>query len=219
MNRIFLAFLLGLGITALVCLAVNIPVAGFFLAGLLMPGAMPAIIFPTLVSWDSVPLLLAANVLFYSTLAYTFILLRFRGVLAARFKSVSLRLVLPVAALSCLACVPRVNPILPVGMAELSKKEADLQSALPISSSISDARAALRSRGITFTEFVENSDEVVFRRGSEKVAASAGDRVLGANLQTPAFKFPCGYRLDILLVFGPDDIMKARHIGRSPLCP
>jgi hypothetical protein len=219
MSRIYVALLFGLGITALICLAVNIPFAGFFLAGLLAPGGMFAVIFPVLVKWDSVPLLLAANVLFYSTVAYGLILLRFLHVPVARLKSVSIQLVLPVMVLCCLACIPRLNPLLPVGMAELSKKELDLQSALPINSNIRDARAVLSSRGIVFVESVELSEQVVFQRGSEKITTSAGDRVLAANLETPASKFPCGYRLDILLVFGADDIMKARHIGRFPLCP
>jgi hypothetical protein len=104
-------------------------------------------------------------------------------------------------------------------MAELSARESDLQRALPVGSNLTNARNVFKSRGIEFSDSVESADRIVLQGVGEKITASAGDRVLASNLPTSASKFPCGYRLDILLVFSPDDIMKERHIKRFPLCP
>jgi len=219
MSRAFLALILGLGFTALICLAINIPVAGLLIFALLAPGAIPWSSFAETANGDSIPLLFGTNVLFYSMLAYALIFFRFRNVLDKRLNSISLRLILPTAVLFALACIPRLNPLLPVGMVELSARESDLQRALPVGSNLTDARYVFKSRGIEFSDSVESADRIVFQGVDEKITASAGDRVLTSSLPTSASQYPCGYRLDILLVFGPDDIMKERYIKRFPLCP
>jgi hypothetical protein len=219
MSRALLALVLGLGFTALACLAINIPVLGLFIFVLLAPGAVPGIILDKTTIGDSVPLLLGANVLFYSIMAYGLIFSRLRTALPKRLNSIALRLILPIAVLFGLACIPRLNPILPTGMNELAAMESDLQRALPLGSNLTDARNVLKSRGIEFAESVENSQTIVLRGGSEEIVASPGDRVLSSMLPTSASKFPCDYRLRVVLVFDPDGVATERSIKRFPICP
>jgi hypothetical protein len=80
MRRAFLALILGLGFTALICLAINIPLAGLLIFALLAPGAIPWASFAPTANGDSIPLLFGTNALFYSILAYLLIFFRFRNV-------------------------------------------------------------------------------------------------------------------------------------------
>jgi hypothetical protein len=49
--------------------------------------------------------------------------------------------------------------------------------------------------------------------------AQSGDTVLVSRFDTGAFEFPCGYIMQIVLVFGHDRNLKDRHIHRFRMCP
>jgi len=207
--RICVSLLSGLGLTSLVCLLLNIPVANLFLSVLLIPGAILLNILLRSANWDSILALLGANVAIYSILAFAIILLRFRNI----------QIVLPMTAMSCLVCFPSLNPLWPKGMAELSRQESELQQALPMNMGLQDARSVLKAKGIQFYESIENSESVVLQGPDRRIAASAGDRVLSSRFQTSASSFPCGYDIRIILVFGQDERLKERYVHRFPMCP
>lgn len=218
LGRICVAVLCGLGLASLICLLLNIPVANLFLLALLSPGAIVLNIFSLADDWN-IPALLAANVVSYSMLAFLVILLWYRNVPAVGIKRTAVRLVVPVAALSCLACFHALNPLLPVGIAELSRQENDLQQALPLNIALNDAKQVLTKKGIQFSDSLEQTESVLIRSASKNMTARAGDRVLVSRFETSARQFPCGYDMSVVLLFGPDERLKDRYISRSPLCP
>jgi len=217
--RICLSLLSGLGLTSLVCILLNIPRASFFLFALFTPGAIILNILLRSANWDSILALLGANVVFYSILALVVILLWFRNIQAAKLRHVATWMALPVTAMSCLVCLPSLNPLLPVGMVELSRQELGLQQALPLNMGLQDARLVLKAKGIQFGESIENSGGVVFDGPDGTIIASVGDRVLVSRFQTSASRFPCGYDMQVILLFGQDERLKERYVHRFPICP
>lgn len=217
--RILVSLLSGLGVVSLVCLFLNIPMANFFLLALFIPGGIAVSILPWYMNWVSISALLGANVLIYSVLVFVLILSRFRTIELAKLKQIALRMVLPVSAMSCLACVPSLNPLWPKGMAQLSKQESELQSALPLNMRLQDVRSVLIAKGIESVDFVESSEDVVFQGPDKKITAHAGDRVLSGRSQMSATSFPCSYEIQVVLVFGPDEKLKERYVRRAPICP
>ncbi len=217
--RICVSLLSGLGFTSVVCLLLNIPLANFFLSALFIPGAIVLSILSRSENWDSIPALLGSNFVVYSFLALGAILLRFRNIQAAKLRQIAIWLVFPVTAMACLACIPYLNPLFPVGMAELSRQELGLQQALPLGMGLNDARAALKAKGIQFYESSENSESVVFQGPDRKITAAAGDRVLSSRFQTVASRFPCGYDMRVILLFGEDERLKEQYVHRFPICP
>ena len=217
--RVCVSLLSGLGLTSLVCLLLNIPWANFFLFALFTPGAVVLNIMLRSANWDSIPALLGANVIVYSILVLVVILLRFRSIQAVRLKRIAIWMVLPVTATSCLVCFPSLNPLLPRGMADLSRQELGLQQALPLNIGLQDARAVLKAKGIQFYESIEKSESVVFQGPDGKITATAGDRVLSSQFQTSASRFPCGYDMWVILLFGHDERLKDRYVHRFPICP
>jgi hypothetical protein len=218
MYRICVAFLCGLGLTFLVCLLLNIPVANLFLLMLFSPGAIVLNILLSANDWN-IPALLATNAFIYSMLALLVILLRYRDVTAGVLKQTTVRLVAPVAVLSSLACFHTLNPLLPVGIAELSRQENDLQQSLPLNIGVNDARQVLTAKGIHFGDSLEQAETVVLQSNNKKITASAGDRVLVSRFQTSARQFPCGFDMELVLLFGSDQKLKDRYINRFPMCP
>ena len=217
--RICVSVLSGLGFTSLVCLLLNIPWANFFLFALFTPGAIVLNILLRSANWDLIPALLGANVVFYSNLTLVVILLLFRSIHAAKLRRTAIWMVLPVTAVSCLVCFPSLNPLLPRGMVELSKQELGLQEALPVNMGLQEARSMLKAKGIQFFESIESSESIVFKGPDRKITAAAGDRVLFSRLQTSASRFPCGYDMEIIVLFGQDEKLKERYVHRLPICP
>ena len=85
---------------------------------------------------------------------------------------------------------------------------------------LQDARSVLKSKGIQFYESIQDSEDVVFNNGIDrKIMAAAGDRVLSSRFQTSASTFPCGYDMQVILVFGHDEKLKERYVHRFPICP
>jgi hypothetical protein len=217
--RICVSLLSGLGVTSVVCLLLNIPVANFFLSALFIPGAIVLSILSRSENWDSIPALLGSNFVVYSFVALGAILLRFRNIQAAKLRQIAIWLVFPVTVMSRLVCIPSLNPLFPVGMAELSRQELELQQALPLGMGLNDARAALKAKGIQSYESIESSGSVVFQGPDRKITAAAGDRVLSSRFQTVASRFPCGYDMRVILLFGEDERLKEQYVHRFPICP
>lgn len=104
-------------------------------------------------------------------------------------------------------------------MADLAKQESELQIAIPVSMTLDEVRGVLKSRKIQFYEFGEPTGGLVLENRDTTINAQAGDSVLVSRFQTEAFKFPCGYDMQIILLFGHDGILKQRYIRRLMMCP
>jgi len=83
----------------------------------------------------------------------------------------------------------------------------------------SRVRGVLNSKKIQFYESTEPSDGVVLENADTTMTAHAGDTVLVSRFDTKAFEFPCGYDMQIILVFGNDRNLKQRYIHRFRMCP
>jgi hypothetical protein len=125
----------------------------------------------------------------------------------------------PAAILLGLACVPALNPLWPQGMKELAKQESELQAAFPLGIEIGQSRTILQTKRIAFSEETETSDRVVLERIERSIKAGPGDRVLSARFQTNAYSFPCGYDMEIVLLFDRDGKLKQQYVHRFPMCP
>jgi len=216
-RRITLALLWGSGFTALSSLALNLPYVNLGALFVLTPGGL---IHDTLLKQsDSAPAILLANFLVYSAFAFV-IISSFSILRPARTEDrrVSLWIVFPVAVLVCLACIPTLDPLWPTGMAQLAKKEVQLQEILPLGMDLEQARGVLRSQGISFWERVQESDDDLLTRPDASVSAVAGDRIVVSHIPTDAGQFPCGYRIDVILVFGKEGLLKQRYIHRFRIC-
>jgi len=216
--RVFASLLAGAGFVSVLCLSLNIPAVNLLLSSLFAPGAILIAPF-NFGEWGSVVALLGANVLIYSVLAFGVILLRFRGLLKGELKRLTIRMLLPVVAASTLACFPALNPMLPVGMEDLAKQERELQQALNPTVNLQDARSVLNNRHVEFGEMLQESDALVFQGPDKRINARTGDRVIVSRWRTNSWSFPCGYDMEIILLFGTDEKLKDRYIRRFPMCP
>ena len=81
------------------------------------------------------------------------------------------------------------------------------------------ARAILNNRNIEFSEQEQESDELVFQSPDKRINARPGDGVIVSRWRAPASSFPCGYDMEIILLFGPDGKLKDNYISRFPMCP
>jgi hypothetical protein len=188
--RLAIALLWGVGVTSLACLLMNlIGFVGFFL----LPGGL---------------------------VAFAVGFLMFRKTELTQLRRIAAWSMLPVSVLLTLACIPSTNPLWPHGMRELTEQETDLQTAIPAGMSLEQVRGVLNSRKIQFYESTEQSDGIVLQYPQERtMTAQSGDVVLVSRFQTDAFEFPCGYDMQIILVFGRDRNLKQRYIHRFRMCP
>lgn len=103
----------------------------------------------------------------------------------------------------CFPCLfPSLNPLRPHGITELAQQESDLQTAIPIGMSLEQVRGVLNLKKIQFYESTEPSDGVILQNQQTTITAQAGDTVVVSRFQTEAFEFPCGYDMQIVLLFG-----------------
>jgi hypothetical protein len=168
----------------------------------------------------SPPLLVSfANILIYSAVAYAVVSVFCRKVPVERMRTAAIRLLIPAVVLIGLICVPSLNPLWPRGMAELTGKVESLQNAFHAGMELENARAVLRSREIRFQEVTETSSMQILEEPGRSMTAAAGDRVLSARLETDAGEFPCGYDIEVVLLFGPDERLKDQYVHRLRLCP
>ena len=85
--------------------------------------------------------------------------------------------------------------------------------------SLDRVRVVLNSKKIQFYESTEPSDGVVLQNPQATITAQSGETVLVSRFDTEAFEFPCGYDMQIVLVFGRDRNLKQRYIHRFRMCP
>ena len=204
-----LLLLLRIAPVALVSVALALPlVPGFVLAGLLWRSEA-----------TSPPLaVVALNAMVYSTIALGIVSAVCRDVGTAALRLVTIRLLVPAFVLTGLTCIPALNPLWPRGMTELAKQEVELQAALPLNMDLAHARDVLRSRGVLHEE-TATTERTIWSRQDASVTAAPDDRVVWSRLETAASQFPCGYQIEVFLIFGPDEKLKRRHIQRAPVCP
>lgn len=220
--KIAIALLFGAGFTSLLLLLLKASSASAMsplLSVLLLPGGILADSVLKPKEFSPPLVVLAANALVYSAVAYAGVLVFCRGVAAEKMRLATLRLRLPAAILVLLACIPMLNPLWPRGMKELTRQEKVLQDALPMGMGLEGARAVLRSKGIQFQEETETSQAVLLKRQDRSITGAVGDRVISARLETDASQFPCGYDIEIVLLFGPDQRLKDQYVHRLRLCP
>ena len=219
--RICAALLFGAGLTSLLVLLLNIvPLfLSLLILGLLSFGGVAMAVLSRSSELEPPLAMMALNALAYGAIGYIAVSIFWRSSNAATMRRVAIWLVLPAAFFVCLACVPAINPLWPRGMSELTKQESELQAALPLGAKLSQCRAVLQSKGIQFREETESSAGVILERVDRTLTADADDRVLSARFQTAAGAFPCGYDMEIVLLFGRDDKLRQQYIHRLRLCP
>lgn len=220
--RIPLALFFGAGLTSLLLLLLRVSptaVLSVVMSMLLSPGWLLADVLFKHGEFSPPLAVLTANVFVWSGVAYIAISIFWRKASSATLRRTAMWLAVPAAILLGLACVPALNPLSPRGMSELTKQESELQTALPLGMELSRSRAILSSKGIQFYETTEPTDTVVLEREGRNLTAAVGDRVLSARFQTGASVFPCGYDMEIVLLFGRDDKLKQQYVHRLRVCP
>jgi len=219
-NRLTLALLVGVGLATLSALLINIRLSAIeYLALLLLtPGGILASLLIRSEALGSPLLLLAANSFLYSVIA--FLALRFWIRLdASKAKRLTVAFTIPVLILDSLACIRSVSPIWPRGMSQLADEENALRVGLPPGSTLETARAFLHARAVNCFENEVHAEESILQNAHATIVAKSGDRVLSALIDTEAQQFPCGYKIQIALVFGADERLRERYIERTPICP
>ena len=221
-HKLSVAVLSGSGLASFLVLVLNVhaQIVAVVASLFLLPGGVLATLLTRSNEFTPPLAVLATNALVYS--AFVFIVLiapLSRGVNTSTMRVLAIRLVFPALLLIGLACVPAFNPLWPHGMAELAKQEKNLHEALPLGMGLDQARAVLQSKGIQFQERAEETQTVVFEREGKNVTADRGDSVIWTRLETKASQFPCGYQIEIVLLFGQDKTMKQQHIERFRICP
>jgi hypothetical protein len=217
LRRIIFAGLCGAGITSLLSLALQLSYVDSLAFLLLYPGGLIQAILVK--KADSPEAILLANFLVYWAVAFVITSSSSKVQRTAESGRVNLWLTFPVGVLVCLACIPTLDPLWPTGMTQLATREAQLHEILPVGMDLEEARRVLRLQGIPFAEQVEESDTVVLTRPEASIGATSGDSVVVGQIQTNAGQFPCGYRIDVVLVFGKQEKLKERYIHRVPICP
>jgi hypothetical protein len=219
--KILIALSCGAGCSASLILFLNLPmpVVPALLSLLLLPGAAPIALLTKSEGFGPSLGVLAANALVYAGIAYAGVSVFCRRVGVEKMRLATFRLVVSMAILFSLACIPSLNPLSPRGMTELTTQERVLQEALPVGMGLQAARAVLRSKGIPFQEETETSKGILLKRKDRSIEAAAGDRILSARVQTEAGVYPCAYDLEIVLLFGRDDNLKDQYVHRLRVCP
>lgn len=120
----------------------------------------------------------------------------------------------PVIIIASLACIPSMSPVWPRGMEQLETTERKLRDGLLLGVPIESARSFLQKQGVITYEDLAQNEDAVFQVADNKMMAGAGDTVISAPVPTDALEFPCGFRIDVILVFGNDRMLKREHIER-----
>jgi hypothetical protein len=215
--RIVLAWLCGFGILSVLLLLLNIS-SLIALSILLLPGAILTALLPTN-ELEQTLLMFAANALVYSMIAFAGIVFSGRDMAIQKIRAMTCALAIPVAVLVSLACVPRLSPLWPRGIAELTRKEKALQDSLPLNMGVETARRGLSSQGIAFREETVTSQTVLLERQNRSISAAPGDHYISARVETEAVQYPCGYVIQVILLFGQDERMKDQYVQRERICP
>ena len=128
--RLILALLAGVGFTALIALALNIPSPiALFISLLLLPGGLLASAFVPAPRLESPLLAFLFNACFYSITAYL-LLNHWPRLELKKARSAVLLLAIPVPVLAWLACIPSISPLWPQGMSQLEEIEGKVRDGL-----------------------------------------------------------------------------------------
>ena len=215
--RIALAWLCGVGFLSVLLLLLNIS-SLIVLSILLLPGAILTALLPANELLQSL-LMFAANALVYSMIVFAGIVRFGRDMAFHKIRAMTCALAIPVAVLVSLACVPRLSPLWPRGIAELTRKEKALRDSLPLNMEAETARGVLSSQGVAFREKTVTSQTVLLERQNRSISASPGDHYFSARIETGAVQYPCGYVIQVILLFGQDEKMKDQYVQRERICP
>lgn len=219
--RLLFAVVAALGMASLVALTLSVTFAGIYLGA---PGLPIAMVFGALTQSDSALIFPFSVFLGYFCVALLFVFWKPSDGRVWRRRT--LIIAIPVTVLAGLASVPRMDPLIPEGMAGLREKESLLRSQIKDRTTVEQAEGILKSGGIQFTEEVKASDIQILSRGNRTIDASAGDLVLsnhlspyGGGADTDAYQFPCSYHLQVVLIFDQNRKLMQRYIDEMPLCP
>lgn len=225
MTKYKLILALSIGVCFASCLGLLLNVKSTLLtlavSLLLAPGSMLASLLSG--SWTEIsdPVgILAGSTVLYGAVAYGLISHKFGSATRSKMRLTTIRVAASAFALMLLASIPALNPLWPRGMKELARQEKSLQEGLPVGMALEPARAFLRSRGIQFYENTEEKQGIILdNTKGVTVTASPDDQIISARFQTEASQFPCGYDMQIVLLFGRDDRLKQQYIHRFRVCP
>lgn len=220
--RIAVALALGAGFISLVFLLLKVlmaTTASMLLFLLLLPGGIAVAALSASGEFSAPLAVLAANVLIYSGVSFVLVSILWRHKSVTTWRRVALWLVGPAAMLLVLSCIPVLNPLWPRGMVELGKQEKELQDSLPLGMSLEEVRARLRSKGIAFQEARQSSESVVLKRQGKSITAVEGDQLISTRFETGSGQFPCGYDMEIVLLFDRDKKLKEQYVHRLRVCP
>ena len=216
--RLLLAILCGVGFTALVALSLNIPsgivlVLSLFLA----PGSLLSAMLLHTQYFGEPLIVLAFDACLYSFITYV-TLRRFR-IGSQKERLAALTIVGPVLLVASMACIPAMSPLWPRGMLRLAEEEKSLKGGLPVGTSLDSARAFLVAQKVQTYDYEVRAEEPVLENAHARIVAKPGDQLVSARIETEAEQFPCGYVIQVALVFGPDRSLRERYIERSAVCP
>jgi hypothetical protein len=214
-----LSLLFGVAVASLLPILLNVPKLEHKAAGLLIPGGILASL---IASAELVPhpmLLLAANAIFYAMCLFGLCLAVRRWLRVRTVRVGAWAVGLLAVVLFAVACVPRFNPLWPHGMLQLRTREAELKKLVQPDMTIDQVRAALERESIPLNEETEDSAREVLRNRDTQIVAAAGDRLVFARFRTDAVQYPCGYDLQVVVLFAPDGKIKNRYIAAMPICP
>jgi hypothetical protein len=83
---------------------------------------------------------------------------------------------------------------------------------------IEQARAELKAKNIEFFESTPPTG-LLTQYGSPDIQVSSGDRLIHSSFQTKAAQWPCGYRMEIDLLFDVAGSLEHGNIQRFRDCP
>jgi hypothetical protein len=104
-------------------------------------------------------------------------------------------------------------------MQRLAQEESELHDGLPVGSRLDQSRAFLRARGIEVHEEGVKVRQEIPRRNGPSFVVQPGDRLVSTRIPTDAGQFPCGYAIEMGLVFDSNGVLRENHIDRLRLCP
>jgi len=186
---------------------------------LMMPGGIFASLLAPAAMVPNPMLLLTGNAIFYALCLFGLCLAVRRWLTASTVRLGTWAFGFAAVILFALACVPRFDPLWPHGMGELQAREIKLKSLIRSDMTIDQVRAALQQESIPLNEETEDSAREVLRNRNTQIVAAAGDRLVFSRFRTDAVQYPCGYDLQVVVLFAPDGKLKNRYVAPLPICP
>jgi len=214
-----LALLLGVAIASFLPILHNIRRLEVIAAMFLGPGGILASLMAPVGLTEHPLLLVAGNAIVYAICSFGLCLALRRWLTATTIRLGAWVIGLLAVVLFAIACVPRFDPLWPHGMVELRAREAELKKLVQPDLTIDQVRAALQRESIPVHEETENSTREVLRNHDTQIVAAAGDRLVFSRFRTDAVQYPCGYDLQVVVLFAPDGKIKNRYVAALPICP